>query len=95
MGSEMNEIESNNTFSTANQIQAGTSASGDITTSGDVDVYELNISGAGRTDFQFSSSAGTVSWYGYDYDVKFYKSNQFFAGDLVGQDESKLSALYL
>jgi hypothetical protein len=52
----MNEIESCNTFSTANQVQAGVPISDDITTSSNVDAYTLLSHGASMIELQFSKS---------------------------------------
>jgi hypothetical protein len=73
----MNEIELNDTFVTANQVQAVVAISSYVTTSGDIDVYELSIPGSGRTNFQFSPSTGSVSQYSYDYDIKIYNLTSF------------------
>jgi hypothetical protein len=48
----MVEIESSNSFSTANQVQAGVPISGDITTSTNVDVYTLSSHEASMIEFQ-------------------------------------------
>ena len=57
------EIEPNNTASTANSISLGSSATGQLSSSSDVDYYAVNITSAGILTTNFTAPTGNYSSY--------------------------------